>query len=292
MSSFNVNFLPNEYIHEVNILGKFMNNHFIQKLISSFHDYDNLYFVSKLYENRIADYLGHTWNEKKIRFFAACLIQCFIALRKHHLIHRDVHFWNLMLDEKYYIVLIDFHIAMDYKHKNDPQEYRVGSPDFCAPEMIKGLEYDYNSDYYRLGAMIYNVTFGEFPTEYMARNNLTSMKIHYNKTQNYSYSCIDFINKLMISDKNKRLGFNSIKELKDHEFFKDFDWINFKNRMIESPFKPKNITRKIYNHTFIYQKRMFLNNELIKNERIRNIFLSFDKINNKIATNIFNTFLI
>ena len=157
MSSFNADFLPNEYIHEVNVLGKFMNNHFIQKLISSFHDYDNLYFVSKLYENRIADYLGHTWTENKIRFFAACLIQCFVALRKHHLIHRDVHFWNLMLDEKYYIVLIDFHITLDYKQKNDPQEYRVGSPDFCAPEMIKGLEYDYNSDYYRLGAMIFNV---------------------------------------------------------------------------------------------------------------------------------------
>ena len=199
MSSFNSNFLPNQYIHEVNVLGKFMNNLFIQKLIVSFHDYDNLYFISKLYENRIADYLGHIWNENKIKFFAACLIECFIALRMQNIIHRDVHFWNLMLDENFYIVLIDFHIALEYKNKDDPKEYLVGSPDFCAPEIVKGLEYDYNSDYYRLGAMIYNVTYGEFPTEYMARHNLTSMIVNFNKTLNYSYSCIDFIYNLIDS---------------------------------------------------------------------------------------------
>ena len=61
--------------------------------------------------------------------------------------------------------------------------------------------------------------------------------------------------------------------------------------MIQSPFKPKNITRKLYNHTFIYQKRMFLTNELLKKKKKKNIFLSFDKINNKITTNIFNSFL-
>ena len=217
MSKFNIYNFPNEFFHEVYALEELKKNNFIQTIISSFHDYDNLYFVSKFYEGCITENLDHIWNEKEIKFFSACLIQSFIGLREVHLIHRDVHYWNLMLDEKKYIVLIDFHIAINHNDKDDPNKYRIGSPKFCAPEMIRGLEYDYNSDYFRLGIMLYYNIMGKNAT------NSENIIIN-NKNINLSSSCIDFINKLIVSDKNKRIGFNSVYELKNHDFFKNFNW--------------------------------------------------------------------
>ena len=83
--------------------------------------------------------MGYTWNEKQIQFYSACLIESFINLRNQKLIHRDIHFGNLVLDEKQYVNLIDFHIVMQYIHRNEPKYNIVGSPELCAPEMINRL---------------------------------------------------------------------------------------------------------------------------------------------------------
>ena len=151
MSLFKEEIIPTKYSNEANSLIKLIEkNSLIQEFICTFHDYDNLYFVSKYYDGFMDNYASLNFTEIQIQFFSACLIQSFNALRRKKIIHRDVHFGNLVLDEKQYINLIDFHIAIEYKNKNDPKRNYVGSPSLCAPEMIKGLNYDYNSDYYRL----------------------------------------------------------------------------------------------------------------------------------------------
>ena len=280
MSKFNIYNFPNEFFHEVYALEELKNNNFIQTIISSFHDYDNLYFVSKFYEGCITENLDHIWNEKEIKFFSACLIQSFIGLREVHLIHRDVHYWNLMLDEKKYIVLIDFHIAINHNDKDDPNKYRIGSPKFCAPEMIRGLEYDYNSDYFRLGIMLYYNIMGKNAT------NSENIIIN-NKNINLSSSCIDFINKLIVSDKNKRIGFNSIYELKNHDFFKNFNWNKLINRKMKSPFKMKNKKKEHFFSTlYNFTKKKFISSELLKNKTFREILYSYDKVNDKIIKEI------
>ena len=291
MSHFNIKNFPNNYFHEVNILSKFVSNNFIQKLISSFHDYDNLYFISKFYPGYILNHLNTDWNENQVKFFSACLIQSLIGLRKEHLIHRDIHFGNLVLDEKQYINLIDFHIAIEYKNKNDPKNNIVGSPELCAPEMIKGLNYDYNSDYYRLGGMIYFSIFKNFPNFIKNKKNLTDIIIDYKEKKNYSFSCFDFINKLIITDNKKRIGFNNIDELKNHDFFKNFNWSELIKRKMKSPFpkiplKKLGLCKTVYNFT----KKIFINTELLKNNTFRNIFFTYDNINNVIINEIFQSF--
>ena len=290
MSNFDLRDLPNLYFNEVNILSKFEKSNYIQELISSFHDYDNLFFVSKLYEGTAFNYLHNKWNENQIQFFSACLIQSLLYLRKNHYIHRDIHFGNLALDKEKYFALIDFHIAIDYKYKNNPKNDFVGTPPLCAPEMINHLIYDYNSDYYRLGGMLYFIIFGTFPNILRKNKNLTEIQINLNENNNYSFSCIDFINKLIIADYKKRIGFHDIDELKNHEFFNNFNWNSFINKRIKSPFShmtPKNPKKceNIYNFT----KREFLSNNILKNETLRNIFINYDRINDEIAKIIFNS---
>ena len=282
----------NKYFGEGIHLNRFKNNsNFIQKLISSFHDYDNLYFISKFYEGSIFNYLNNIWSEDQIRFFSACLIQAFTSLRKEKFIHRDVHFNNLVLDEKQYVNLIDLHIAIEYKNKDNPRNNVVGSPKLCAPEMIKGLKYDYNSDYYRLGGMIYFILFRQHPNLIIQKQkSLTNIKIDYNKTKNISFSCIDFINKLIIINPKKRIGFYNIEELKNHDFFKNFTWNDLINGTMISPFpKNKNKTIDLCKTKINVEKDIFISSALLKNKTLKNKLLIFDNINFLIIEKIFKT---
>ena len=292
MSLFKKETFPNEYFNEVNSLIKFAEkNSLIQQFICSFHDYDNLYFVSKYYDGFMENYLNLNFTEKQIQFFSACLIQTFIMLRRKQIIHRDVHFGNLVLDEKQYINLIDFHIAMEYKNKNDPKGNFVGSPSLCAPEMMKGLTYDYNSDYYRLGGMMFFMIFKVYPNELKIKKNISNISIKYDKKLNYSLACVDFINRLILDDNKERIGFENIEELKNHSFFKDFNWNDLIEKKINSPFpeiKRDNswLCRKKYG----FKKRIFINSSLLKNETFKNIFLSYDNSNSNIISQIFRNF--
>ena len=47
----------------------------------------------------------------------------------------------------------------------------------------------------------------------------------------------NFINSLIKSKPTKRLGYNGISEVRNHQWFKDFDWEALKNRTMISPFK-------------------------------------------------------
>ena len=136
--------IPNSYFNEVEVLSKFTHSNFIQKLISSFYDYDNLYFVSKFYDDYVFNYFVGDWyfNEKQIQFFSACIIQALINLRREKYIHRDIHFANLVMDKEKYISLIDFHITIEYTNKNNHSYDIVGSPALCAPEMVNRKTYE------------------------------------------------------------------------------------------------------------------------------------------------------
>jgi hypothetical protein len=105
------------------------------------------------------------------------------------------------------------------------------------PEMRKFKEYDYNSDYYRLGSVIYYLIFKTYPYIVMSQNNSTNITVNYKDVKNYSENCIDFLNKLIISEPEKRIGFKDINELKNHSWFNGYDWNNLEKQKMNSPFK-------------------------------------------------------
>ena len=295
MEKFKENNLPNSYFHEVEVLKKFAHNNFIQKVISTFHDYDNLYLVSKFYDSFVLNYLYKDWhwNENQIKFLSACLIQAFIDLRLKKYIHRDVHFGNLVMDSEKYISLIDFHITIEYTNKDNPHYDIIGSPELCAPEMANRKTYDYNSDYYRLGSMLYYIMFKSYPNYIMRDTNITQVVINHNETKEYSMECIDFVNSLIVTEYKNRIGFKTFNELESHPFFKNLNWSDFIHKKMKSPFIDANETKRDlglcmtpYNLT----KKIFFNNKLIKNDTLRNIFINYNSVNEEITEKIFNKF--
>ena len=49
---------------------------------------------------------------------------------------------------------------------------------------------------------------------------------------------MDFVNKLLKRNKETRLGYNGIEELKGHPWMKSINWTKLSNKQLKPPFVP------------------------------------------------------
>jgi len=98
--------------------------------------------------------------------FALQICDALDTMHKHGVVHRDLKPENVMVDAADRIKLIDFGIAM----KEDARRLThvnvtpmLGTPDYIAPEQVKGQRGDQRSDIYSLGIMFYEMLTGEVP---------------------------------------------------------------------------------------------------------------------------------
>ena len=276
------------HLNEPNILKKLSNYNFFPKLISSFQDYDNLYLVTNYYEGvSLYYYKDKNMTEEQLKFISACIIQSFFYLRKHKIIHRDIRMQNIIIDKNKYLNLLDFSYAINYTHKNDFNNYVIGSSYDNAPEIQNLSLYDFNSDYYRLGgSILYYFIFKNYLNNVKKEKKINEIIV--SNISNYSSSCIDFLNKLIITDYKLRIGFNNINELKNHLWFKNFDWEKFSKKTMKSPL---NFTKKIIKYSFCKKFIFTINNKKSLKKKVKeNIFnkliVKYDYVNPQIIKNM------
>jgi serine/threonine-protein kinase len=87
-------------------------------------------------------------------------------MHKHDVVHRDLKPQNVMLCNDGSIRIMDFGIAKSLASRRltfvgfTPA---MGTPDYMAPEQVKGSRGDSRTDIYCLGAMLYEMATGEVP---------------------------------------------------------------------------------------------------------------------------------
>lgn len=231
------------HLNEPQILKRLNKYNFGIKLISSFKDYDNIYLITTFFEGKtLNSFENEIMNEEQIKFISACIIQSLIYFRQEKIIHRDIHLKNVIMDADKYFNIIDFSSAVDYIDKDNIDYYIRTNGNVAPPEMLSNKKYFFNSDYYRFGSIIYYLIFKKYPNVIKREKKEESLSIDYRQIKNYSFNCIDFLNKLIISNPKERIGYRDINEMKNHPWFNNFNWDNLENKKIESPF---NLTQKI-----------------------------------------------
>ena len=275
-------------LNEPLILKKFIAYDFLPKLISSFIDYDNIYLVTTYYEGKSLNYFREKLlSEEQIKFVSACVIQSLIYLRREKIIHRDIMMKNIIMDNEKYFNVIDFSFSINYFDKNNKKNSMVTYNMVTPPEIINNSEYDYNSDYYRLGSVIYYLIFKKYPFIVKKENNITDIFINYKYIKNFTYSCINFLNKLLVSDFKKRIGFKSVEELVNHHWFKGFNWNMLEKRKMISPFEfIKNEFQESYCTKFIFPIRFITKYQKQLNKNIyKELIKKFEFVNSLIINN-------
>lgn len=87
-------------------------------------------------------------------------------VHSHGVVHRDLKPENIMVDSRDQIKLIDFGLASAAGARRltfGKFSQLMGTPDYIAPEQVKGKRGDARSDIFALGAILYEMLTGETP---------------------------------------------------------------------------------------------------------------------------------
>ncbi len=89
--------------------------------------------------------------EEWTRFYSASVILAYTEFYNHRILYRDLKPENILLDANGYCVLVDFGLS---KVIDGPTYTFCGTPDYMAPELIRGTGYSWAVDYWALGILL------------------------------------------------------------------------------------------------------------------------------------------
>ena len=129
-----------------------------------------------------------------------------------------------------------------------------------APEVMFKQNHGIAADYFAVGIIGYECIMGRRP--YLGRSRKEIREAIVNKQAQikkkdippgYSADAANFVNSCLLRQPAKRMGINGYQEVKQHPWFKDFDWEGLRRRTIKPTFVP-DISRQLFDNTHVNVK--------------------------------------
>jgi len=113
----------------------------------------------------LRDILGErTFSTEEVMSIAPMIGEALHYAHSHGIIHRDVKPDNIFVLENGNIKVADFGIAKMLKVSDRTHtDVIMGTPNYIAPELVKGMPYDHRVDIFSLGVTLYEILAGKRP---------------------------------------------------------------------------------------------------------------------------------
>jgi serine/threonine protein kinase len=239
---------------EKHVFEQATNHPFLVGLHSCFQTESRLFFVIEYLCG--GDLMYHMQRKRKLpedhaRFYGAEIAIALDYLHSKCIIYRDLKLDNVLLDREGHIKLTDYGMCKEGLRKGELTSTFCGTPNYIAPEMLRGESYDYSVDWWALGVLLYEMMAGRSPFDI----NESQVENPDLKTEDHLFQVIlekpiriprnlsakaasilkSFLQKLPI----ERLGFNGLTEIQEHMFFKNIDFKQVEQKLIQPPYKPQ-----------------------------------------------------
>lgn len=228
---------------EKSILSK-IQHPFIVRLHFAFQTKDKLYMVLDFVNG--GELFFHLKNsgrfpENRVKFYSAEIVCAIAHLHSLGIVYRDLKPENILLDSEGHICITDFGLSKEIKPDEGTHTF-CGTPEYLAPEVLKGQGHGTAVDWWSLGTLIYEMLTG-LPPFYSQNINMMYQKIlnaELKFPSHVSPAAQDLLTGLLTRDPEKRLGNGSdgYGAIKKHPFFSEIDWDKLEKKEIEPPFKP------------------------------------------------------
>ncbi|XP_012886898.1 PREDICTED: protein kinase C zeta type [Dipodomys ordii] len=202
------------------------------------------------------DLMFHMQRQRKLpeehaRFYAAEICIALNFLHERGIVYRDLKLDNVLLDADGHIKLTDYGMCKEGLGPGDTTSTFCGTPNYIAPEILRGEEYGFSVDWWALGVLMFEMMAGRSPFDIITDNPDMN-------TEDYLFQVIlekpiriprflsvkashvlkGFLNK----DPKERLGCRpqtGFSDIKSHAFFRSIDWDLLEKKQALPPFQPQ-----------------------------------------------------
>ncbi|XP_019772738.2 uncharacterized protein LOC109546270 isoform X2 [Dendroctonus ponderosae] len=233
-------------------------------LLCTFQTESHLFFVMEYLNG--GDLMFHIQNERRFsearaRFYGAEIVSGLKFLHNKGIVYRDLKLDNILLDFDGHVRIADFGMCKLQIFLDRMADTFCGTPDYMAPEIIKGQHYNQCVDWWSFGVLLYEMLLGQSPFSGGDEDELfwsicnEKPVIPRFLSAEAGSVLIQFLEK----DANKRLGhrFSPHGDIQDHSFFQPIDWHALEARRLEPPFKPNlqhPLDTQYFDKTFTIEK--------------------------------------
>uniref|UniRef100_A0A5F8HEB8 protein kinase C n=1 Tax=Monodelphis domestica TaxID=13616 RepID=A0A5F8HEB8_MONDO len=239
---------------EKHVFEQASSNPFLVGLHSCFQTTSRLFLVIE-YVNG-GDLMFHMQRQRKLpeehaRFYAAEICIALNFLHERGIIYRDLKLDNVLLDSEGHIKLTDYGMCKEGLGPGDTTSTFCGTPNYIAPEILRGEEYGFSVDWWALGVLMFEMMAGRSPFDIITDNPDMN-------TEDYLFQVIlekpiriprflsvkashvlkGFLNK----DPKERLGCQpqtGFSDIMSHTFFRSIDWDLLEKKQALPPFQPQ-----------------------------------------------------
>ncbi|CAG5035677.1 unnamed protein product [Parnassius apollo] len=231
---------------ERKVLALGTNHPYLCHLFATFQTDSHLFFVMEYLNG--GDLMFHIqqsgrFPEPRARFYAAEIVSGLKFLHKRGIIYRDLKLDNILLDFDGHVRIADFGMCKLQIYLDKTADTFCGTPDYMAPEIIKGLKYNQTVDWWSFGVLLYEMLIGQSPFSGCDEDELFWSIC--NEMPSYprflSQESLSILTRLLDKDARTRLGGAECMhgDIRDQDFFHAVAWDRLERRELEAPFKPK-----------------------------------------------------
>ncbi|KAM4563389.1 protein kinase C zeta type isoform 2-T2 [Odontesthes bonariensis] len=229
-------------------------NPFLVGLHSCFQTESRLFLVIE-YVNG-GDLMFHMQRQRKLpeehaRFYAAEICIALNFLHEKGIIYRDLKLDNVLLDHEGHIKLTDYGMCKEGIRPGDTTSTFCGTPNYIAPEILRGEDYGFSVDWWALGVLMFEMMAGRSPFDIITDNPDMNTEEYLFQVilekpiripRSLSVKAASVLKGFLNKDPKERLGCQvqtGFTDIKSHTFFRSIDWDQLEKKEMTPPFKPQ-----------------------------------------------------
>ncbi|XP_054160714.1 protein kinase C iota type-like [Oppia nitens] len=238
---------------------------FLVGLHSCFQTASRLFFVIEFV--RGGDLMFHMQRQRRLpeehaRFYAAEISLALNFLHERGIIYRDLKLDNVLLDHEGHVKLTDYGMCKEGIRQGDTTSTFCGTPNYIAPEILRGEDYGFEPDWWALGVLLYEMLAGRSPFDIVGATDNPDQntedflfQVILEKTiripRSISVKAQSVLKGFLNKNPSERLGCHpetGFQDITSHPFFRTIDWEALEAKQVTPPYKPKLETDRDLEH--------------------------------------------
>lgn len=231
-----------------------INKQMIQKLdyeyligcVACFQTDERIYFILKLIEGEnLSNYIlnNRSSSEDQIKFFIAVIGLTIDYLHKNGISYINLRPNDIIIQKDGYIKISEIKFNILFKLKSNC-EINKETCEYLSPEILNSKENTKDADWWTLGIIMYELIYSFPPfcgeSDNKIKELIEKFELKFPKDDTINKNAKDLISKLLNKNPEKRLGhMKGFEEIKNHEFFKGFNFDDLENKNIKNLYTPK-----------------------------------------------------